>query len=258
MSINSGIMNVAYVTCRRKMKKPSKKELRDKALKLSREGRNDSEIGRQLGIHRTTAKRYRELAEKQDVTRQARIQIVHEALLQHFADLGQVIENIEGELGAPAPDDAAIDDLGAPGLHSTGHPERGATVWWRVREDEGVELCIPVEQDILFTALMQHTKGSEFWEQFREWKVKGGQYLLELSKLWRMLKRQAEEKTGLSIVNNPDERGLNWHFPRHIYEGACSGAFRGHRAWSDDEYKIAPTRSGWFELRQAHTPLARS
>lgn len=240
------------------MQKRRKGELLDRILQLSRQGSSDSAIGRQLGIHRTTVKSYREFAQKEDVTKQARIQVVHEALSKHFTDLCQVVEKIENELRAPPPDYAAIDDLGAPGLHCIGYPERGASVSWRMQEGGSVELCIPVEREVLFLCLMQHTKRFEFWKLFQEWKEKGGQYLSELSTFWRLIKRQAEGRTGLRILTRLDEPRLIWHFPHNIYEDACAHAFFGYRGWEGLAYEIASPKPDWFELRQGGTPLACS
>jgi len=240
------------------MERRRKRELLDRILQLSRQGSSDSAIGRQLGIHRTTVKRYRESAEKEDVTKQARIQVVQEALSKHFTELCQVIENMRSQIVAPSPDYACIDDLGTHGLHSITYVERGSGVLWRTQEGMGVELCIPVESEFLFPRLRQHTKGLEFWKLFQVWKEKGGQYLLELSSFWRLIKRQAEEKTGLRILTTLDEPGLSRHFPHNIYEDACAHAFFGYTGWEGLAYEIASPKPDWFQLRQGGTTLACS
>jgi hypothetical protein len=50
-------------------------------------GYNDSKIGRQLGIHRTTVKRYREKGEKRAIDTEARIRAIQESLVKHFDSL---------------------------------------------------------------------------------------------------------------------------------------------------------------------------
>jgi len=240
------------------VRKTTKKELIGKVQRLSQDGFNDSAISRQLKIHRSTVKKYRELAEKEDIKSQARIQVVRDALVQHFADLCQIVERMEGELRAPTPEYAIINEVGIPGRYSHGSVGGTAALSWRVLEDSGIELCISVEEDVLFNCLMQHTKRFELWKHFQSWKEQGGRYLVELFKLRRLITAQVEERTGMKVVATLDELGVIGLFDHSIYKAACGYAFSGNWGWKGIDYEIVSSKPRWFELRLGRTPLAAS
>ena len=240
------------------VRKTTKKELIGKVQQLSQDGFNDSAISRQLKIHRSTVKKYRELAEKEDIKSQARIQVVRDALVQHFADLCQIVERMEGELRAPTPEYAIINEVGIPGRYSHGSAGGTAALSWRVLEDSGIELCISVEEDVLFNCLMQHTKRYELWKHFQSWKEQGGRYLVELFKLRRLITAQVEERAGMKVVATLGEPGINGLFDHIIYKEACGYAFYGNWGWKGIDYEIVSSKSRWFELRLGRTPLAAS
>lgn len=240
------------------MGKTNKEELLGKVQQLSQKGLGDSEIGRRLKIHRATVKSYRELAKKEDVNRQARIQVVRDALAQHFVDLCQIVERMERGLRAPTPEYAIIDEVGIPGRYSYGSAGGTAALYWSVLEDGGIELCISVEEDVLFNSLLQHTKRFELWRHFQLWKEEGGHYLLELFKLRRLITAQVEERTGLKVVATLNERGVIGLFDHSIYKEACGYAFFGNLGWKGIGYEIVTSKPGWFELRLGRTPLAAS
>ena len=240
------------------VRKINKKELLGKVQQLSQDGLNDSEIGRQLHIHRATVKKYRELAEKEDVTKQARIQVVRDALAQHFIDLCQIVERMEGELRTPTPEYAIINEVGIPGRYSHGSARGTAALCWSVFEDGYIELCISEEEDLLFHCLMQHTKRFEVWKHFQSWKEEGGHYLLELFKLRRLITAQVEKRIGLKVVATLSERGVNGLFDHIIYKEAYGYAFFGNTGWGGIGYEIVSSKPRWFELRLGRTPLAAS
>ena len=240
------------------VRKTTKKELIGKVQQLSQDGFNDSAISRQLKIHRSTVKKYRELAEKGDIKSQARIQVVRDALAQHFADLCHIVERMEGELRAPAPEYATINEVSIPGQYSYGSARGTAALSWRVLQDSGIELCISVEEDVLFNCLMQHTKRFDLWRHFQSWKEEGGHYLVELFKLRRLITAQVEERAGMKVVATLGEPGINGLFDHSIYKEACGYAFFGNTGWKGIEYEIVSSKPGWFELRLSRTPLAAS
>ena len=241
---------------RAKTRKRSKEALRLEVLRLSRDGTSDLQIAGILGIHRTTVKKYREQADKEDISRAARIELARQALSQHFSDLAEIIQRTKGELAVPQPRHAAIDDLGTPGNHSLITLEDRVSISWEMK-DNVVLLCLPVERELLFQCLQQHTEHSEFWDLFLKWKESGGKYLNTLSALWAVVKREAEELTGLRISTKPSEACITRYFPLNVYEETCSKAFSGHTCWQGVTYEINHAADR-FELRQGATRLASS
>jgi len=237
-------------------RKRSKEALRLEVLRLSRDGTSDLRIAGILGIHRTTVKKYREQADKEDISRAARIELARQALSQHFSDLAGIIQRTEGELAVPQPRHAAIDDLGTPGNHSLITLDNRVSISWELK-DNVVLLCLPVERELLFQCLKQHTQSSLFWELFLKWKESGGKYLNTLSALWVTIKHDAEDKTGLRISAKPSEDCITRNFPLNVYEETCSKAFSGNTFWPGIAYEINHAGDR-FELRQGATRLASS
>ena len=121
-----------------------------------------------------------------------------------------------------------------------------------------IKLHVPVQSEILFACLSQHTKKLGLWKSFDEWRSKGGQYLLNLSTYWGSIKREAEADTGLKFADLTQDSGLLLHFPVYIYESACSHAFFGSRPREYNECEIVSPKLGVYVLQMGPLELARS
>ena len=241
-------------------------ELVDEILTRAHRGEADSQIARDLKVHRTTVKRYRESTEREDLFKQARIAVVQQALLSHFSDLSQVLETTTNELRIPSPEYVAYDNVDLSGgiRFTVHHYNRGSVggrsvgLSWTTQEGKGVELCIPVENEVLFSCFKQHTKGAQFWKLIRAWKEKGGQYLLQLSDFLKSLKEEAEQKTGLRTLAKPREEDLTQHFARLVHDDACGHAFFNNKGLEGVTYEIKSPKPDWHELWCGSNMIAHS
>ena len=224
----------------------------NRAVELARLGYNDSEIGRWLGIHRTTVKRYREQGEKGAIGREARVRVVQEALSKHFAELCRTCERLRNGIGCDEPDRATIDDLETPRVLTTmsskGHGNE-VKVILKVNRGRAEIDRLSIEDELMFASLKQHTKNSSFWKLFQEWKCKSGEYISNLSSFYGALKQQATEETGSEIIDSYDKPGLTSHFAEAIYKDTCDHAFLSYRRFEGTDYAINPLRPDWHELR---------
>lgn len=237
----------------------------DELLARAHRGETDSQIARDLKVHRTTVKRYRESAEREDLFRQARIAVVQQALLSHFSDLSKVLETTDNELRIPSPEYVAYADIDLSGgiRFTVHHYNRGSVggsvgLSWTTQKGKGVELCIPVENEILFSCFKQHTKGAQFWKFIQAWKEKGGQYLLQLSDFLKLLKEEAEQKTGLITLAKPSEEGLTQYFAGMILDDACGHAFFNNKGLEGVTYEIRSPKPDWHELECGSSRIAHS
>ena len=234
-----------------KQKKKDKKDMIGRAIELVRLGYNDSKIGRLLGIHRTTVKRYREQGEKRAVGTEARIRVVQEALSKHFADLCQVCEMLQNSTISDEPERAIIEDLqNSQELIKVLSGRRGdeVKVVLRVAAGKAEVDHLSIEEELIFVSLKQHTKNLDSWKLFKEWKDKSGEYLSNLSGFYNLLRQQVAEETGLLIADSNGSPGLTSHFARTIFKDACEHAFFDYRGFEGVDYAIHSSRIDWHEL----------
>lgn len=223
-----------------KPKNKDKKDMVSRVLELVRLGYNDSKIGRLLGIHRTTVKRYREQGEKRAIGTEARIRVTQDALSKHFADLCQTCERFQNRIISEKPEEAIIEDL---------RPGNEAKEVLRVGEAKSEVYQLSIEGELIFASLKQHTKDLDLWPLFKEWKDKSGEYMSNLSSFYHLLKQQAIEETGLEIADSDDSHGLTFHFAYTIFKDTCNHAFFGYKGFEGVNYAIHPLKFDWHELR---------
>jgi len=234
-----------------KQKKKDKKDMIGRVIELVRLGYNDSKIGRLLGIHRTTVKRYREQGEKRDVGTEARIRVVQEALSKHFADLCQVCEMLQNSTISDKPERVIIEDLqNSQELIKVLSGRRGdeVKVVLRVAAGKAEVDHLSIEEELIFVSLKQHTKNLDFWKLFKEWKDKSGEYLSNLSGFYNLLRQQVAEETGLVIADSNGSPGLTSHFARTIFNDACEHAFFDYNGFEGVDYAVHTLRIDWHEL----------
>jgi len=235
-----------------KPRKNNKKDMVDRVIELVRLGRNDSQIGRALGIHRTTVKRYREQGEKRAIGTEARTRVIQEALSKHFDDLVQVCERLQNGTISDKPQRVVIEDLQTrQELTTTLSGRRGDEVKAVLRLGEGkVELDrLTIEDDLIFASFKQHTKNLDFWPLVKEWKDKSGEYIADLSEFYHLLKQRAVKETGLKVGDSPEGSGLTLHFAKTIYSDICDHAFFGYKGFEQVDYAIHSPRPDCPELR---------
>ena len=237
------------------VKKPKKKDKRDiigQVMELVRLNYNDSQIGRSLGIHRTTVKRYREQGGKRAVGTEARIRVIQEALSKHFTDLCQVCEMLQNISISGRPEEVLIEDLQtSQELTITLSGRRGDEVKVVLMVCGGkVEVDhLSIEEKLQFSSLKQHTKNLDLWPLFKEWKDKSGEYISDISSFYHLLRQQVARETGLAIADLDDSPGLTSQFARTIFIDACDHAFFGYNGFEGVDYAISLPRIDWHELR---------
>lgn len=235
-----------------KPKKKGKKDMIGRVMELVRLGNNDSQIGRLLGIHRTTVKRYRELGEKRAVGTEARIRVIQDALSKHFADLCQVCEKLQNGTISDRPERVVIEDLQASQeLTITLSGKRGDEVKVVLKVGGGkVEVDhLSIEEELRFASLKQHTKNLDFWSLFKDWKDKSGEYISNISCFYHLLKQKVVEETGMVIADSDDSLGLTSYFVRTIFNDACDHAVFGYKGFEGVDYAISSPRIDLHELR---------
>ncbi len=242
-----------------KHKKTDKSEIISEVVELARQGNNASQIGHQLGIHRTTVKRYLEQGEKRLVGSEARIRVIQEALSKHFDDLIQLCQRFQNWRKADSPDSLIFEDFNAPEITTVVFSgERGREGGMVLKVGQGkVEIDhLPVEREILFDYLKQHTKKQKLWPLFEEWKSYSGKYMSSLSSFYHRVKGQAIKQTGMTISDSEDKIGLSSYFAYTIYTDACDHAFFKYRGLEGVDYSITSPRDDWYQLRFGQFPLA--
>jgi len=235
-----------------KPRKENKKDMVDRVVELVRLGRNDSQIGRVLGIHRTTVKRYREQGEKRTVGTEARIRVVQEALWKHFADLCQVCERLQNAAISDKPEKVVIEDLRASQVLTkvlSGRHGDEVKVVLKVGGGKAEVDHLSIEEEFQFASLKQHTKNLDFWPLFKDWKDKSGEYISTLSGFYHFLKERVREETGLTIVDLGNSPSLDSLFAVTIFNDACDHAFWGYKGFEGVDYAINSQRNDWHELR---------
>jgi len=205
--------------------KAKRTELIKRAADLARMGYSDTAIGRQLGIHRTTAKRYRQIGEKGAIAREARVRVMQDTLSKHFADLRQTCERLRKQLVLIEPDEAVIEDLHVPRQLIAGRVLVLSIEKMRVQVQRLV-----IQDELLFKSLKQHTKYSTVWALFQKWKNELGTYISSLSLFHRLLAEETRNRTGLEIIESGESQGVTPHFAGTIYKQACSYAFNEREA----------------------------
>jgi hypothetical protein len=241
-----------------KQKKKNKSEIISEVVELARQGNNASQIGRQLGIHRTTVKRYLEQGEKRSVGREARVRVIQEALGKHFDDLIQLCQRFQNWRKADSPDRLIFENFNAPEMTTVIFSGERAREDMVLKVGQGkVEIdALPVERDILFDCLKLHTKKQKLWPLFEEWKSYSGKYMSSLSEFYHGVKGQAIKETGMPIADSEDKVGLSSYFAHSIYEDACDHAFFNYIGLEGMDYAITSPRADWYQLRFGQFSLA--
>lgn len=232
--------------------KKDKKQIIDRVVELVRLGHNNSQIGRALGIHRTTVKRYREHGEKRAIGTEARVRVVQDALSKHFSDLGRVCEQLWSAVRIDQPGKIIVEDLGASGvLTKVSSGRRGDEVRLVLRiGDSKVKLDhLQLEEDLLFSSLRRHTRDLHFWSLFRDWKDVCGEYLTNLSGFYATLKRRATRETGFKFVDSGTGHGLTADFARSIFSDVCAHTFFSSTGFEGVGYAIHPFGADKHEVR---------
>jgi hypothetical protein len=233
-------------------KKKDKEDMIGRVMELVRLGYNDSQIGRQVGIHRTTVKRYREQGEKRAFGTEARIRVIQDALLKHFADLVQVCEKLQNISISGRSEKVLIEDLQtSQELTVTLSGRRGDEVNMVLKVGGGKAEVdhLSIEEELQFASLKQHTMNLDFWLLFKDWKDKSGGYISDLSVFYQSLRQEAMKKTGLVIAELDDISGLTNHFARTIFNDACDHGFFGYKGFEGVDYVILSPRMDSHELR---------
>ncbi len=236
----------------RKPEKKNKEDMVGQVRELVRLGLNDSRIGRELDIHRTTVKRYREQGERYAFGNEARIRVIQDALLKHFADLVQVCEKIQNTSISGRPERVLIEDMQVPSkLNITLSGRRGDEVNMILKVGKGKAEVdrLSIEEELRFDSLKRHTKNLDFWPLLNDWKEKSGKYISDLSRFYQSLKEEATKKTGMGIAGSDDILGLTIHFARTVFNDACDHAFFGYKGFEGVDYAILSPRTDSHELR---------
>lgn len=236
----------------KKPKKKHKEGMIGRVMELVRLGYKDSQIGRQLRIHRTTVKRYREHGERRAFGTEARIRVIQDALSKHFADLVQVCEKLQNISISNQPEKVLIEDLQSPqGLTIRLSGKRGDEVNMILKVGGGkVEIDhLSIEEELRFLSLKEHTKNLDFWPLFKDWKERSGEYMSDLSEFYQSLKQKVMKETGLVIADSNDSLGLTSHFARTIFNDALDHAFFGYKGFEGVDYAILSPRFDSLELR---------
>jgi DNA-binding CsgD family transcriptional regulator len=240
-------------------KKSGKRDTMNQVAELARGGCNDSEIGRRLGIHRTTVKRYREQIEKGAIGREARIRVVQESLSRHFDDLCQVCERLRDGIRSDEPERALVEDLQTSRILTKVPPgRRGHAVEVILKVAEGkVKIDrLSIEGELTLVSLKQHMRNSDLWRLLGQWKELTGEYMSALSCFYGLLEAEARHKTKLPIVEIDHSTGLTSYFAHTIYKDVCGHAFFGYQIFRGAGYAINTLSPDWHELRFCGLPIA--
>jgi hypothetical protein len=236
-------------------KKKDKEGIIGHVMELVRLGNNDSQIGRQVGIHRTTVKRYREQGEKRAFGTEARIRVIQDALLKHFADLIQVCEKLQNISISGRPEIVLIEDLKTSReLTVTLSGKRGGEVNIILKVGGGkAEIDhLSIEEELRFASLKEHTKNLDFWLLFKDWKGKSGEYISNLSDFYYLLRQRVVKlvkKTEMVITNSDNSLGLTPQFVLTIFNDAYDHALFGYKGFEGVDYAILSPRVDTLELR---------
>jgi hypothetical protein len=236
----------------KKPEKKNKEHMISQVRELVRLGLNDSRIGRELDIHRTTVKRYREHSEKFAIGNEARIRVIQDALLKHFADLIQVCQKLQNISISGRPEQVLVEDLHAPGkliITLSGRQGDEANMILKVGKDKAEVDRLSIEEELQFDSFKRHTKNLSFWPLLNDWKEKSGKYISNLSRFYKSLKEEATKKTGMSIAGSDDIPGLKINYARTIFNDACDHAFFGNKGFEAVDYTIISKRTNLLELR---------
>ena len=229
----------------------------DEIRRLASEGYTDTRIARELGIHRATVARYRRETDRSDLLRQAQLDVLRGALVQHRDDLAHVLGEFAQEVSIPQPQDIRIDSLGDPGAHSQAYLYGRASLSWHSQQNGAVLLSLPVQGKVIFGCLRQHLKSSTLMKTFDLWRRDGGRYVAALSASWTSLRKGVEEGTGLSVVYDGNAPGLK-DLLAELYQSACGIAFHQYASKEFREFAIVEPRAGWYQLEADGIPLAQA
>jgi hypothetical protein len=236
----------------------SEKDNQDKishVMALVRLGYNDSKIGREIGIHRTTVKRYRDQGEKRVIGTEARIRVIQESLSRHFDSLCRICRQLQDATIITTYDtleNIIIEDLQPSQAQTEVLPaRRGSDTKLMLKVDGGKAKVdhLSIEEELLFASLNQHTKNLDLWKTFQEWKDKTGEYISNLSGFYNLLGQRAIQESGLAITDSDDERGLKSGFARSVFINACYPALFGYRGFEGADYAVISPRKEWYGLR---------
>jgi len=190
---------------------------------------------------------------------EARIRVIQDALLMHFADLVQICERLQNILISDRPGKVLIEDLQtSQELTAALVGGRGDEVNMVFKNGGGIAGFdhLSIEEELQFVSLKQHTKNLDFWPLLKDWKDKSSQYISNLSKFYSFLKQQAMKETSLAIADTDDRAGLTTHFVHTIFYDACDHGFFGHKGFEGVDYVILSSRVDSHELRIAGYSIA--
>lgn len=241
--------------------KTGKKDVIDQVAQLARLGRNDSEIGRILSIHRTTVKRYKELGEKKAVGTEARIRVVQEALSRHFDDLTKVCERLQRCILGERLEKALTRDMTKSReetLTLSGGRGNEVQAILKVGDDKAILDHLSIEGDLQFVSLRQHTKNNEYWDLLNQWKDESGKFISNMSRFYGLIEQQATKEIEFAIPAGGNRPGLTSDFVLTIVDDAWAHAFRGAKAFEGVQYSIIPSDAGRYDLRLGGYAIATS
>jgi hypothetical protein len=236
----------------------SKKDEQNKisqVMALVRLGYNDSKIGREIGIHRTTVKHYRELGEKRAIGTEARIRVTQESLSRHFDSLCGICGQLQDATIITTRDafeNIIIEDLQPrQALTEVLSARRGSDTKLILKLDGGKAEVdhLSIEEGLLFASLKQHTKKLDLWKTFQEWKDKTGEYITNLSGFYNLLGQSAMSESGLAVTGSDDEPGLKSGFAHSVFINACYPALFGFGGFEGADYAVISPRKEWYGLR---------
>lgn len=233
-------------------------ELVERVKELAASGHNNIEIARILKIHRTTVGRLLKRTDSDKFVKEARIRVVQEALKDHFADLCKTIERFKESIYVIQPRNAIIVDLNNS-QQLTISVDRVSSKDLIVNVDKNAnitDLYLSIEDELLFSCLVQHTRESQLWNAFKQWKQNYLQYILNLTEFYNLLKKEAEEKSGLKIVDENANMGLTKHYVRRMYDSLCDQTLFGYGGFSEGAYGITQVRNDLYRLTLAGLTIA--
>jgi hypothetical protein len=175
-------------------------------LRLKREGKTDTAIGKLLGIHRQTVHRYLKRRRNDILADEARKQVLIDELRGHFQLLANFADNLKWRFGASPSEGQWIRDpvrgaltpnralTGMAGstflAGDIGIPGSGGACWVGA-EWKRMYSTSPTDEHFI-QALREHTKGSSLWLQWDRWQEGVADYATASRSLFSWVKDRAE------------------------------------------------------------------
>jgi len=135
---------------------------------------------------------------------------------EHLEKIWELKQRLELELWLPPLHYLPARDLS---IHYDAYSER--IIYWTDSEDGLPIIELPVEGEVNFKYLSQHTEDSELWRHLMEWKQLGGHYVLERFILLDNIKKDIQTETELPTVakdtKNDIFEGFSWIIFRSLF-----------------------------------------